>query len=84
MAASWNGYFEIRSEAFFGDVLPDDIAVDSAGRIYISDRLGHVLRYGQNGEPLGRDGQACIGGSRLAAKNARSPASPTIAPMTRC
>jgi len=50
--------FEISNEAFFGKVLPDDIAVDSDRRIYISDRLGHVLRYGQNGEPLGREGQA--------------------------
>ncbi len=48
--------FEIRSEAFFGNVLPDDIAVDSEGRIYISDRLGHVLRYSMMGEPLGHRG----------------------------
>ena len=50
--------FEISSEAFFGGVLPDDIAIDSESRIYISDRLGHVLRYGQNGEPLGERGEA--------------------------
>lgn len=50
--------FAISSEAFFGNVLPDDIAVDSDRHIYISDRLGHVLRYGQNGEPLGRAGEA--------------------------
>ncbi len=48
--------FEIRSDEFLGDLLPDDIAIDIAGRIYISDRLGHVLRYGQNGEIMGRDG----------------------------
>lgn len=46
--------FEIRAETFFGNVLPDDIAIDIAGRIYISDRLGHVLRYSAAGEPLGR------------------------------
>jgi len=50
--------FEIRAETFFGNVLPDDIAVDSAGRIYISDRLGHVLRYSAAGEPLGDGGGA--------------------------
>ena len=37
--------------------LPDDIALDSAGRIYISDRLGHVLRYQTDGQPLGLDGE---------------------------
>ena len=50
--------FEIQSEAFFGNVLPDDIAVDAAGRIYISDRLGHVLRYSEAGAPLGWDSEA--------------------------
>lgn len=50
--------FEISSEAFFGSVLPDDIAVDKESRIYISDRLGHVLRYSTAGEPLGLDGEA--------------------------
>ena len=48
--------FEIRAEAFLGNVLPDDIAIDIAGRIYISDRLGHVLRYSAAGEPLGSRG----------------------------
>ena len=48
--------FEIGYETFFGGVLPDDIAVDITGRIHISDRLGHVLRYTATGEPLGRDG----------------------------
>lgn len=47
--------FEIQAAAFFGNVLPDDIAVDSAGRIYISDRLGHVLRYSAAGEPMGEE-----------------------------
>lgn len=50
--------FEIHSAAFYAGVLPDDIAVDAEGRIYISDRLGHVLRYSQAGEPLGRRGEA--------------------------
>ena len=45
--------FDIRGQAFIGGVLPDDIAVDDAGRVYISDRLGHVLRYSDAGEPLG-------------------------------
>ncbi len=44
--------FDIRSEGFYEGVLPDDIAVDDAGRVYISDRLGHVLRYSDAGEPL--------------------------------
>ncbi len=39
------------------EFLPDDIAVDGAGRIYISDRLGHVLRYGADGQPLGINGE---------------------------
>lgn len=50
--------FEIQAEAFLGKVLPDDIAVDIAGRIYISDRLGHVLRYSAAGEPHGSNGGA--------------------------
>jgi len=50
--------FEIRAESFYGNVLPDDIAIDIAGRVYISDRLGHVLRYSAAGEPLGRRGGA--------------------------
>ena len=50
--------FEIRAEAFVGGVLPDDIAVDSKNRIYISDRLGHVLRYSETGELLGADADA--------------------------
>ena len=50
--------FDIRSDAFFGNVLPDDIAVDNAGRIYVSDRLGHVLRYSETGEPMGAGGDA--------------------------
>ena len=37
-------------------LLPDDIAVDKAGRITISDRRGHVLRYDAAGQPLGADG----------------------------
>ena len=57
-AGDWALLFEIKSEAFVGGVLPDDIAVDEAGRIYISDRLGHVLRYRGNGEPLGQNGGA--------------------------
>ena len=48
--------FEIRAESFYGKVLPDDIAIDFAGRVYISDRLGHVLRYSAAGEPLGNRG----------------------------
>ena len=47
--------FEIRYDAFLGGVLPDDIAVDADDRIYISDRLGHILRYSLTGEALGRD-----------------------------
>lgn len=50
--------FEIKSETFLGGVLPDDIAVDGAGRLYISDRLGHVLRYSAAGEALGSYGEA--------------------------
>lgn len=48
--------FEIRAETFNGNILPDDIAVDIAGRVYISDRLGRVLRYSGAGEPLGSSG----------------------------
>ena len=50
--------FEIKAEDFRGGLLPDDIAVDSAGRIYVSDRLGRALRYGRDGESLGADGEA--------------------------
>ena len=35
--------------------LPDDIAVDSAGRIYISDRLGHLLAFEADGRSLAAD-----------------------------
>lgn len=41
----------------YAGFLPDDIAIDSAGRIYISDRLGHVLRYRADGAPLAPDGE---------------------------
>lgn len=50
--------FEIDYEAFIGGVLPDDITVDADERIYISDRLGHVLRYSGKGEALGAGGEA--------------------------
>lgn len=50
--------FAIAYPSFSAGLLPDDIAVDSAGRIYISDRLGHVLRYSAEGEPLGSRSQA--------------------------
>lgn len=49
--------FDIRYDAFLGGVLPDDIAVDADERIYISDRLGHVLRYSGTGEALGAGGE---------------------------
>ena len=49
--------FEIRYDAFIGGVLPDDIALDADHRIYISDRLGHVLRYSPTGEALGKGGE---------------------------
>ncbi len=49
--------FELRYEAFIGGVLPDDIALDADDRIYISDRLGHVLRYSLTGEALGMGGE---------------------------
>ena len=52
--------FEIRYDAFFGGVLPDDIAVDADERIYISDRLGHVLRYSRTGAPLGDGWRASL------------------------
>ena len=31
--------------------------MDGAGRIFISDRLGHLLRYSVDGAPLGREGE---------------------------
>ena len=37
--------------------LPDDIAVDGAGRIYISDRVGHLLAYDADGQSLAADDQ---------------------------
>jgi sugar lactone lactonase YvrE len=49
--------FAIPYESLPGGALPDDIAVDSRSRIYISDRLGRVLRYGQDGEIMGRHGE---------------------------
>lgn len=49
--------FEIDYDAFPGGVLPDDITVDADARIYISDRLGHVLRYSHTGEALGMGGE---------------------------
>ncbi|MCY3979011.1 MAG: hypothetical protein OXG23_13005 [Chloroflexi bacterium] len=49
--------FDIRYDDFIGGVLPDDIAVDAEDRIYISDRLGHVLRYSRTGAPLGSGGE---------------------------
>ena len=50
--------FDIRYDSFLGGVLPDDIAVDADARIYVSDRLGHVLRYSQLGEALGMGGDS--------------------------
>ncbi len=50
--------FTIAFEAFPAGVLPDDIAVDSRDRIYISDRLGQVLRYTAAGAPAGSRGGA--------------------------
>ncbi|MCY3864616.1 MAG: hypothetical protein OXG68_04175 [Chloroflexi bacterium] len=50
--------FDIQAKAFLGKVLPDDITIDIAGRVYISDRLGHVLRFSAAGEPLGSRGGA--------------------------
>ena len=47
--------FEVLPIQYLGGPLVDDIAVDNEGRIYISDRLGHVLRFSRSGEPLGRD-----------------------------
>lgn len=57
-AGDWALLFEIGGEALLGGILPDDIAVDDAGLIYISDRLGHVLRYREDGGPLGNNGEA--------------------------
>ncbi len=36
-----------------GVMLPDDIAVDREGRIYISDREGRIFRFNADGERLG-------------------------------
>ena len=45
---------EIPAEPSIGLLLPDDIAVDSAGRIYISDRdPARVWRYSSDGRNLG-------------------------------
>ena len=44
---------EIANDEFAGALLPDDIAADSAGMIYVSDRAGKVLRFGRDGENLG-------------------------------
>lgn len=49
--------FEIPQSAFAG-FLPDDIAVNGTGRIYLSDRQGHVLRYDAAGQPLRTHGEA--------------------------
>ena len=49
--------FEIAPIKYAGGPLVDDITVDNVGRIYISDRLGHVLRFSGAGEPLGMDGE---------------------------
>ena len=49
--------FEIRYDDFTGGILPDDIALDADKRIYISDRLGHVLRYSPTGAALGEGGE---------------------------
>ena len=43
----------IPNDAAAGVLLPDDIALDSAGRIYISDRAGRVLQFSAAGERLG-------------------------------
>ena len=44
---------EIPNDRSVGLVLPDDIAVDSAGRLYVTDRDGKVSRYTRDGEFLG-------------------------------
>lgn len=43
---------EIPDDERSGIRLPDDIAVDDADRIYVSDRAGKILRYDQDGEHL--------------------------------
>ena len=55
-AGELESLFQIPHFEFRG-FLPDDIAVDQAGKIYISDRLGHVLRYAADGAPIGREGE---------------------------
>ena len=44
---------EISNDEMVGALLPDDIAVDGRGMIYVSDRAGKVLRYSVAGEHLG-------------------------------
>ncbi len=48
-----NVIVEIPNDRSVGLVLPDDIAVDSAGRLYVTDRDGKVSRYTRDGEFLG-------------------------------
>ena len=48
-----NPIVEIPNDRSVGLVLPDDIAVDSAGRIYVTDRQGSVMHYNMDGERLG-------------------------------
>ncbi len=49
--------FDISPNPSTGGPLADDIAVDKRGLIYISDRLGHVLRYSETGAPMGDAGE---------------------------
>lgn len=44
---------QIPNDEFAGALLPDDVAIDSAGLIYVSDRAGKVLRFDGDGEYLG-------------------------------
>ena len=44
---------EIPNDEALGVTLPDDIAVDDGGRIYVSDRAGKIMRYSIAGEHLG-------------------------------
>ena len=44
---------EIPDDERTGVTLPDDIAVDDDGRIYVSDRAGKVVRFSMAGERLG-------------------------------
>ena len=55
-AGALESLFHIPPFDYF-EMLFDDIAVDAAGRIYLSDRRGHVLRYAADGAPLGLDGE---------------------------